>query len=246
MATEIEGRPGEWVKEAAARAVAEAKTDGEPRILIFNSARLAVEAHSTADEICAAYDAFCEEQHKAYMASERVAEREREAAIKEEKRRQEFAALVETVKAADEKALRESPDPWPYSMDELTAYVKALNERQHGYGTCVYAMSLSAVAAFNYTAHSLGTTGFQSSCADLDILRRTRSLKGGFQIVDFDKLLYPQCINEDNFPTVQTLLHKHRDELAKRAQEHLNDSADAHPNVVAHWKRLAEASTENR
>lgn len=241
MDNEMDGRAGEQISDAAKRAIALARIDGEPIVLVFNDQRIVVEAHSTVEEVVTAYNAACEESRKAYMAPERVAEREQQAQIAEEKRHREFAALVETVKVADEKQLRESPDPWPCTEEELRVYIKALHLRRHDYGTCCYAMSLAAVAAFNYIAHALGTTGFQSSCADLDILRRTRGLKHGFQILDFDKLLYPQSCNEDNFPSAAFLLRKHHVDLARQAQEKLTDSEGAHPNVIAHWKRLAAA-----
>jgi hypothetical protein len=79
-----------------------------------------------------------------------------------------------------EEQLREFKTPWPQSIEELNDIIQALVERQHDYGTCVYAMSIAAVAAYNFVAHKLGTTGFQAGCADLDIVRRNRSLKGPF------------------------------------------------------------------
>lgn len=238
---EIEGIPGEDIRDAAKRVIEVARAIGGPRVLVFNGHRLVVEPHSTAGDILEAYNSAMEAEHRAYMAPEKVAERARQAEAAEEKRRADFSALVAFVKTADEKALRESTEPWPRSEQELSAYIAALADRQHDYGTCVYAMSLSAVAAFNYIAHRLGTTGFQSSCADLDILRRTRHIKGGFQILDFENLLYPQYVNAEHFPSAADLMEEHRAELAKRAREKLAENATAHPDVIAHWRKLVEA-----
>src|SRR5690606_31751241 len=83
----------------------------------------------------------------------------------------------------DEAQMRAAEVPWPETMDELTAYIEGLVEREHDYGTCVYAMSMAAVAAFQHVAKRLGVTGFQASCADMDVLRRTRNLDGPFMLV---------------------------------------------------------------
>lgn len=62
-----------------------------------------------------------------------------------------------------EEQLRESKAITPKSTGELVSYINGLVMQKHDYGTCVYAISLSAVAAYNYVAHELGVTGFQAS-----------------------------------------------------------------------------------
>lgn len=139
-----------------------------------------------------------------------------------------------------EKELRDTGDFHPQTESELIEYVHSLVERNHDYGTCVYAMSLSATAAFNYVAHMLGVTGFQASCADMDILRRTRNMKSGFMILDYDNLLYPQYCNEEHFPDWKTLLEENKKELKKMvAQKLAEDTKGTHPSVMAHWKMIA-------
>jgi len=108
---------------------------------------------------------------KAYRESPEYKERQLQEAA--ELQRKLSAVMKET--AQTEKEMREAKEPWPYTEQQLTEYIASLVDRQHDYGTCVYAMSLAAAAAFNYVAHKLGVTGFQSSCADLDFIRRTRS-----------------------------------------------------------------------
>lgn len=138
----------------------------------------------------------------------------------------------------DEKQMRESKVPRPKTQKELDKYIKSLVEGQHDYGTCVYAMSMAATAAFYYVSGKLGVTGFQASCADLDILRRTRSLEN-FSVQDMNHLLYPQYLNEEHFPTYQQLLVKHKDWLKKKASILLKESPYACARVVNHWKMLA-------
>ncbi len=89
-----------------------------------------------------------------------------------------------------EQQLRDEKNPWPKTKEELHKYIDALMDQQHDYGTCVYAMSLAATAAFNYVAGALGSSGFQSSCADMDIIRRTRGIDGPFMFLDFNDELY--------------------------------------------------------
>ena len=147
--------------------------------------------------------------------------------------------LVE--KAKTEKAMREAEAPWPKSQKELSEYIESLVKREHDYGTCVYAMSLAATAAFNYVCHVLGTTGFQASCADLDILKRTRHLKNGFRIVDYDKLLYPQYVDDEHFPTHEQLLEENKITLSRAAKKLLveKDNNFVHPDVRARWEYVA-------
>jgi hypothetical protein len=139
-----------------------------------------------------------------------------------------------------EQEMRESKVPTHDTEEELIAYVRGLVDQDHDYGTCVYAMSMAATAAFNYVARKLGVTGFQASCADMDILRRTRRMEW-FQIRDFADLLYPQYF--DKFKGWSDLLIEHKDELAKRARALLDEKADnVHPNVRQHWERLAKSA----
>ncbi len=89
-------------------------------------------------------------------------------------------------------------------------------------------MSLAAVAAFYYVSHKLGVTGFQASCADMDFLQRTRSMKSGFKILDYDDLLYPQSLYKFNKTISPALL----DSLKKEASKNLEASPEAHPEVA--------------
>ena len=167
-------------------------------------------------------------------------EQEREALRAEMAAREaEEAKAIADAGAPTEREMREAEVPFFDSEEELIAYIRGLVDRPHDYGTCVYAMSMAAVAAFKYVSKKLGVTGFQASCADLDILRRTRGWEWG-KLLDFDELLYPQYCDEEHFPSVATLLEKHADELAKRARQKIEETGGkAHPNVLKHWQRLA-------
>jgi hypothetical protein len=135
-----------------------------------------------------------------------------------------------------ESEMRAEQAPWPKSAEELSAYIASLVDREHDYGTCVYAMSLAAVAAYQYVCGKLGTTGFQAGCADLDILRRTRSIEGPFMIVTLEGALYPQS---DTLRKVQSFIEKNRKWLAEEARKRIDERGTVHPNVLAHWMQLA-------
>lgn len=146
----------------------------------------------------------------------------------------------EKLKTATEERLRDCKAPSPKTIEELVAVVEALREREHDYGTCVYAMSIAATAAFNYMASALGVTGFQASCADLDVLKRTRGYKHGFRVIDYSNLLYPQY--KDHLTLSPDRMLAEDDGLRRRivaeAKKLLADGSGAHPDVVAHWKYL--------
>lgn len=136
-----------------------------------------------------------------------------------------------------EQEMRAETAPTFDTVEELQGYITSLVEREHDYGTCCYAMSLAATAAFNFVASKLGVTGFQASCADLDILRRTRHLDGPFVILKGEDELYPQYDNHQKLEECRVMW---KDWIAEQAKAKLEKSADsAHPNVVAHWKKLA-------
>lgn len=133
--------------------------------------------------------------------------------------------------------MREMKAPTFDSATELADYIRTLTDRPHDYGTCVYAMSLAAAAAFKHVAHKLGVTGFQASCADLDILRQTRGFEWG-RLLNFHDLLYPQY--RGRFPAWDQLLEENREKLAEEAAKLLADRGDsARPDVRAHWAMLA-------
>jgi len=144
--------------------------------------------------------------------------------------------------AQEEKAMRETESKWPETLDELTEYIESLTDRTHDYGTCVYAMSLAAVATFNYMSHVVGASGFQAGCADLDFLRRTRGLRSGFTILDYEKLLYPQYLSKEHFPSRDELLEDNKVDLARLARQKLAERETACPEVRARWTYVASLS----
>lgn len=136
--------------------------------------------------------------------------------------------------------MRAAEVPTLNEVEQLRDYIAALLNQEHDYGTCVYAMSMAATAAFNLVASQLGVSGFQASCADMDILRRTRRIDGPFMLVDLGNALYPQY---DLVGDVEKAIKENRSWLATRACEELAKAGEhVAPRVVEHWKKLAEAA----
>jgi hypothetical protein len=144
----------------------------------------------------------------------------------------------------EEKEMREAKVPTFVTLAEVSAYIDELVTQEHGYGTCVYAMSMAAVAAYNYVASKLEVTGFQASCADLDIVRRNRRLEHGFRLVDYQDLLYPQYCDSEHFPGYKELLEELKKELGEAAAKLLEETPCANPDVLKHWAMLAERAKE--
>jgi len=154
----------------------------------------------------------------------------------------EWAERIAAAGVATEAELRAATVPTAETPEALSAYIASLVDRPHDYGTCVYAMSMAAVAAFNYVAHHLGVTGFQAGCADLDIIRRTRRIDGPFIILQAEDMLYPQYdVHRKLREFIADVQPWCREQATQKLAEPAN--AHAHPNVRAHWERLAQTPT---
>lgn len=140
----------------------------------------------------------------------------------------------------NEEEMRDAKVPTFQLPHEVMQYMEELVTQDHDYGTCVYAMSMSAVAAFNHVASRLGVTGFQASCADLDIIRRTRRIER-FVIIDLENALYPQY---DLHKRLDEALEDAKPWLAEKAREALKEEEKypdsyMHPDVRRHMEELA-------
>lgn len=228
---------GEHISNVAAGALAMAMKAKRPVRFTFNDTEVIVQPTDSRDGVVARWQADFDAAAKAYREHpDRIIE---QAAAEAEAKAEREAHMVDT--SSTEKEMRDADVPWPKTKEQLTEYIESLASRQHDYGTCVYAMSMAATAAFNYIAGQLGVTGFQSSMADLDILRRTRHLKGPFMIVNGEDALYPQY---DIVERVEKALEEWKPWLKEEAEKKLADTSHAHPNVLAHWKSLAEVGDE--
>ena len=229
----IHGQGGEHISKTSERAVAAAQEHKTQVEFVFNDVRMVVFPEDAVSDVMERWNRLHEEARAAYEASpegkaraaEREAERAKEAA-------REAAGGIH-----DEAQMRESSPPKIETPEALIAYIQSLVNGKHTYGTCVYAMSLAAVAAFDYVARQLGATGRQASCADLDVLRRTRQLKCPFMLLTADKALYPQY---DLQTELREAMEGWKPWLKKEARKKLEERGLIHPAVEEHWKKLAK------
>lgn len=225
----IEAEAGAFLYDVLAKAVDEAPAQFE-----FNGWRFETRV---GESLRAARERF-QQEHGHRVRTHKEAQEDARKNLEETERKTKEAIAV--AGAMTEAEMRDAEVPSLKTPEELLAYITGLVERPHDYGTCCYAMSMAAVAAYNFVAHKLGVTGFQASCADLDILKRTRGFSWG-RILNYEDLLFPQYCDEEHYPSAKTLLRdpKVAAELKVRAEKKLAEVPDAAGPVVDHWKKLA-------
>ena len=230
------GMAGRHISAVCADAVALAGKMNKPVEFDFNDTHVIAQPGELPADVERRWDETREASYQAWIASPEHKQQQEDRAAKEKAERE--AVMVDT--SVTEKDMRESSVPWPKTAKQLNEYVASLVDRQHDYGSCVYAASMAAVAAFYYVSGQLGMTGFQASCADLDIIRRTRSIKGPFGIFKAEDALYPQY---DLGERLDKMLAEAAPWLKEQAEKNLAESSYAHPDVLAHWKMLADPPT---
>lgn len=227
---------GYHISNAAKNAIALAQKEDAIAEFDFNGVTVSVTKHDTEGDVIAQFQRLMDAAHTRYLASDEYKAEQARAAEAARVRPIIFREKVQALATMTEAQLREFDFPsWPETQDEVDLVILTLEKRSHDYGTCCYAMSIAAYAAFCYMASKLGTTGFQASCADLDILRRTRLLKGPFMIIKAEDQLYPQCARKWD-----EAIEGWKPWLKEQAEKNLAEKDSAHPNVVEHWEKLAK------
>lgn len=228
---------GNHISDVCKKAAALAAKSGKSVHFIFNDTHVTAQPNESSDVVEARWKLDMEAEAKAYREHP---DRIKEAEERERKDKTEREAVM-VDNSATEAQMRESKVPWPKTQKQLTDYIESLTKRNHDYGTCVYSVSMAAVATFNYVAGVLGITGFQSGCADFDIIRRTRCIKGPFMLIKGEDALYPQY---DLPARLDETMEKWKPWLKEEAAKKLVEAGSAHPDVVAHWEKLASAEVE--
>lgn len=229
---------GQHINDACVKALAMANENKETVTFTFNDTEVTANPGDSWEEIQQRWQTATDAAREAWLNSPEYKERQ----AKEAEAYREKCAASMTEPAATEADMRAAKVPHPQTKEQLVEYVESLVNRQHDYGTCVYAMSMAAEAAFNYVSHKLGVTGFQASCADLDFLRRTRSLDGPFMLIKGQDALFPQY---DLRKKLDEALKSWGPWLKEEAGKNLAESPDAHPNVLAYWKYLSKMDVES-
>ena len=119
-------------------------------------------------------------------------------------------------------------------------FARIVHGYNHDYGTMCHAVAACALAAAAAASNDedVGLSGFQAGFVMWDFIMnwtKTRN-KCGLKLIDYDDMLYPQyaerfekTISKYNFELIQ-----------KKAMENLEKNKNAHPAVIAHWKKIAK------
>jgi len=135
-----------------------------------------------------------------------------------------------------EEAKKVTPKTLPRFIDML------IHGYEHDYGTICHAMSAAALAGAYALEHSPqgGITGFQSGFVMWGFLRNWLSVDGPLSLIQWRNLLYPQHVKD--FP-ITIMDQETMDYLQAEAKKLLADPENGdgftHPEVKAHWERLA-------
>jgi hypothetical protein len=228
----IEGDPGEHIDSAITRAIEAANITGRMHSLTFNGVDLPIAPGAELADRREAWGAAMDERCREWEASpEGQASVMRQAAARNQRKAREAAGGVHV-----ESDMAESKAPRCSTAEELKAYIDSLVNGTHSYGTCVYAMSLAAEAAFNFVASQLEVTGAQAGCASLDVLKRLKGIDGPFMIVRGADFLYPQ---RNPFNQLTEAMDEWRPWLREQAKKNLAEGGQAHPVVQACWEGWA-------
>lgn len=133
------------------------------------------------------------------------------------------------------------------TFEDLIAFLKDVEENYNtDYGVAPRAIAQASAAVAWYLAKKFGITGFQAGFVMWDFIRDWDfpDNKSGLKIIDYDNMLYPQydykfekTISPGTWGVIQGEAMKRLDEL-----ETDNAPYTPHPNVIAHWKSIAEGN----
>jgi hypothetical protein len=139
----------------------------------------------------------------------------------------------------------------PENSAELADLIESLTVFDHdgsesGYEQSADAMWKAALAAFEYVARRVGATGFQASWSALRFYGEAMHVDGPYMVVQLNDALYPQY---DVTARVPKFIEENRGWLREQAQAKLAEydgrteceRTFVHPDVAAHWRKLAEA-----
>lgn len=124
------------------------------------------------------------------------------------------------------------------NLSELPEFLRHLTEDyQHDYGTVCHAIAAAAIAAAWAVDNSPqgGITGFQAGAVQWEMIRGwgVWDADHPLKMLDMSDMLYPQYRHK-----YTTISKKTWEWLQDEARKNLRDVEYAHPDVVAHWKRI--------
>jgi hypothetical protein len=124
--------------------------------------------------------------------------------------------------------------------DELPDFcARIIHGYNHDYGTMCHAVAACALAAAWAACRDkdVGLSEFQAGFVMWDFIKNWTKIGNecGLKLVDYDDMLYPQY--EEKFE--KTICKDTFELIQKKAMENLEKSKYVHPDVIAHWKKIA-------
>ena len=116
-------------------------------------------------------------------------------------------------------------------------FERIMHGYDHDYGTVCHAVAACAVAAAWAACKEGGLTGFQAGIVMWGFIKNwtKQSNECGLKLIDYDDMLYPQY--EERFE--KTINKQTWRKIREKAVELLATSSHAHPDVVEHWRKIA-------
>ena len=121
------------------------------------------------------------------------------------------------------------------SVEDLVHYLELAIFHKDEYHHRSDIIAVCCVVVFNFLARKLRADEFTREIARRTIIKTLFEFKSGFTLLDHEKLLYPNYLQPEYFPSRDVLLWKHRYSLAKRAQDLLQKQDSAHPDALNRW-----------
>lgn len=125
------------------------------------------------------------------------------------------------------------------SIKGLNKFIKEIMDAPQDYGSICTTMALIGTTAIRVADNKPkgGITGFQAGAVVWEFIRLMDVFgKGPKKITDYSEMLYPQC----EYKFEKTIKRSVWDYLQTEASANLENSPQAHPNVLAHWKSISE------
>lgn len=124
------------------------------------------------------------------------------------------------------------------TQKDIVSRLKRLRGDGYDYSSVCHEILDLLLDCFGYAAHVQGITGFQASMIDMAFLAASRGSEH-LALQDLEQLLYPQHL--DRFKSAADLILENIEWLRPAAQKLLDekDAGPLHPDVKAHWERLA-------
>src|SRR5690554_991196 len=103
-------------------------------------------------------------------------------------------------------------------IEEVINSVKNQSINTKGYDmACFKALAETAKEVFDYVAERINASNFHA-CGASNVLFSKINCIGPFEVLEYDKLLYPENFNTIHFPTIESMMEFNKEYLADGAK----------------------------